>query len=248
MARSLERVWEEKLRRVEAIEQEYDRWRHEQRFAIGAGERAEILALGGEFPVVWQAEATTPADRKQIVRLVIKEVVLDQKRERGQVWMQINWQTGAVTEHRLRRRVSDYRHYAEVERLRQRVTELNGEQKMDAEIAAQLNAEGYVTAQGREFRGELVFLLRKKWAIPTVKINGKDENPLQWADGSYSVQGVAKVLEIAPITVFAWLRKGKLQGEQLAKGMPWKIKLTDEQVAGLKTQVRRVSRSKMEAL
>ena len=30
VARSLERAWEEKLRAVEAIEQEYDRWRREQ--------------------------------------------------------------------------------------------------------------------------------------------------------------------------------------------------------------------------
>lgn len=248
VARSLERVWEEKLRRVEAIEQEYQRWRHEQQFTFNAGERVEVLALGEEFPVVWQAATTTPADRKQIVRLVIKDVVLDQKRDRRQVWIKINWQTGAISEHWVRRRVSDYRNYAELEKLQQRVRELNREQKMDAEIAAQLNAEGYVTAQGREFKGNLIFLLRKKWEIPTVKINGKEENPLRWPDGTYSVQGVAEALKISPVTVFCWLRKGKLRGEQLTKGMPWKIKLTDEQVAELKAQVRRVSPSNMEAL
>ena len=35
VARSLERVWEDKLRAVEAIEQEYARWRSEEPVVIG---------------------------------------------------------------------------------------------------------------------------------------------------------------------------------------------------------------------
>jgi hypothetical protein len=46
VARSLERTWEEKLRAVEAIEQEYARWRSEEPLAIGAEDRAELQALG----------------------------------------------------------------------------------------------------------------------------------------------------------------------------------------------------------
>ncbi len=47
-----------------------------------------------------------------MLRLVMREVALDQKRERGLVWMQITWQTGATSEHRLQRRVQGYAHYA----------------------------------------------------------------------------------------------------------------------------------------
>jgi hypothetical protein len=39
------------------------------------------------------------ADRKQIARLIIKDVVLDQKRRQGFVWIRIIWQTGAASEH-----------------------------------------------------------------------------------------------------------------------------------------------------
>ena len=46
VARSLERVWEERLRRVDRVEQEYDAWRREQSVSISDNDRAEILALG----------------------------------------------------------------------------------------------------------------------------------------------------------------------------------------------------------
>jgi hypothetical protein len=92
------------------------------------------------------------------VRLVLKEVTLDQRRQRGQVWIWITWQTGVVSEHWLRRRVQDYRQYAERGPLEQRVRELNAAQKMDAEIAVVVNAEGFCSAQGQLFYGALVFL------------------------------------------------------------------------------------------
>jgi DNA invertase Pin-like site-specific DNA recombinase len=247
VARQLELQWEEKLRQAEEIEQAYRHWSSEQRVEVTESDRAEILALGEDLPRLWRAPTTTAADRKQIVRFIIKDVALDQKREQGQIVMRVNWQTGATSEHCFRRKVGDYEEYAELERLRQRIRELNAEQKMDAEIAAQLNAEGFVTALGKPFQSFMVHALRNKWKIPTVKINGNDYNPERWPDGAYSVHGAAKALEIAPCTVFLWLRNGKLKGKQLAKGMPWKIKLTDKQIAKLKAQIRRVSQSNKEA-
>jgi hypothetical protein len=88
------------------------------------------------------------------------------------VWLKIVWRTGATSEHRLQRRVHTYRDYIDLGRLRRRITELNSAGKMDKEIAAMLNQEGFVAARGCAFKGENVWLLRKRWNIPTVKING----------------------------------------------------------------------------
>src|SRR5271166_7096408 len=94
VARSLERVWEERLRRVDQVEQEYEAWRREQAVSVSDSDRREVLGLGEDLPRLWHAATTTPAERKQIVRLVINDVVLDQKRRRGYVWIKIVWQTG----------------------------------------------------------------------------------------------------------------------------------------------------------
>ena len=247
VARSLERVWEERLRRMDQIEQEYSVWRREQAVSISDGDRREILALGEDLPRLWHAATTRSADRKQIVRLVIKEVTLDQKRRRGYVWIKVVWQTGAVSEHWLQRGVQSYAQHADQDRLRQRIAELNGQQKMDGEIADILNEEAFRTAHGPPFSGNMVHLLRKRWNISTVKINGTAVNPPKWPDGSYSVQGAAAVIGITPQTIFDWLRKGWLTGKQLAKGMPWQISLSPEQATALRACARHTTRLTREA-
>ena len=245
MARSLERVWEDKLRQVEQIESEYESWRRQQPISLAAADRAQILALGEDLPKLWNAASAV--EKKQILRLVMKEVILDQRPASGQVWIRIVWQTGAVSEHQIRRNVTSYRNYADLATLQSRVCDLVAARKMDHEIATALNAEGRRSAHGRPFSGDEVHLLRKRWSLPTVKINGTEHNPLQWPDGTYSVQGAAAALSISLQTVFKWLQKGRLSGHQLAKGMPWQIALSSPQIAELRTQVRRTNRSKKEA-
>jgi hypothetical protein len=79
VARSLERPC------AEQIEQEYTSWRRERAVSISDCARQEILAVGEDPPRLWNATATASADRKQIARLVIREVTLDQKRRPGYV-------------------------------------------------------------------------------------------------------------------------------------------------------------------
>jgi hypothetical protein len=247
VARSLERAWEDKLRAVETIEQEYARWRSEEPVVIGEAERAALQRLGESFPKIWRADTTLAADRKRILRFIVHEVTLDQKRDRGQVWLKIGWKTGAISEHRLQRRVHTYRDYIDLDRLRQRITDLNAACKMDKEIATILNQEGFVAARGCKFKGENIWLLRKRWNIPTIKINGIGSNPVRWPDGSLSIQGVAIALGITTQTVFDYLARGLLRGHQLTKGQPWQIDLTDEQITHLRARVRHTKRSKKEA-
>ena len=249
VARSLERQWEEKLRAIEAVEKEYQAWRSTRLAPITEVDQATILALGSDLPAIWRAPTTTSADRKQMLRLLIRDVIVDGKRDHGQVWFQINWQTGAHEQFCYKRSVRSYEASADVEALEQRVRELNAASLIDAQIAAMLNAEGYETARlHRPFTGGTVWLLREKWGIATVKINGKEHNPAQWEDGSYSVEGAAARLGVFPGTIHHWLKVGKLTGYQLAKGMPWKVYLTEEDVTRLQEWLRRARRLRREAL
>jgi len=143
--------------------------------------------------------------------------------------------------------VQAYNQYAGLADLESRVRELNIEHKTDAEIAEVLNREGYMSARGTPFRGDLIHLLRQRWAIPTVKINGTQPNPTRWSDGSYSVQGMAVALGVTGQTVFKLLRRGCLKGRQLKKGMPWQIDVAENHIADLTSQIRRKTRSKMRA-
>jgi len=231
VARTLERQWEEKLREVEKVEQEYETWQRQHRLEMTDEDRRDILALGEDLPQVWYAPSTTLADRKQILRLVIQEVIVDREREKGKVWFQINWQTGASSEHWFVRRVLSYDDHAELEALEQRVRELIAEQKKDGEIAEVLNAEGFRTARYQPFKSVTVYALRKRWGLPAVRMNGF--YPMRWEDGSYSVPGAASVIGVSPGTIYNWINSGRIQGHRASKGLPWKIVLTEEQIAAL---------------
>jgi len=91
-----------------------------------------------------------------------------------------------------------------------------------------------------------VWLLRRRWGIPTVKINGTGANPDRWPDGSYSVQGAAAALGVTPQTVFDYLARGWLEGHQLTKGQPWQIELSDDHISTLRARIGRNRRSKKE--
>jgi DNA invertase Pin-like site-specific DNA recombinase len=242
VARSLERVWEDKLRQVEQIDAEYESWHRQQPISLAAADRGQILALGEELPKLWGAAGAV--ERKHILRLVIKEVILDQRPASGQVWMRVVWQTGAVSEHKVRRTVNNYRNYADIATLEARIRDLAATQKIDRDIAATLTAEGLLSAHGRPFSGGEVHILRKRWQIPTVKINGTTPNPPRWPDETYSVQGAAAALSVSTQTVFKWLQKGRLSGRQLTKGMPWQITLSTPQIAELRALARRTNSSK----
>jgi len=207
VARSLESIWESKLRDVEKVEQDYRRWKKEQATALSADDRARIAAFGIDLPGLW--ERIENSQRKAMLRLVIDKVILDQRRAKGMVWVRIVWQTGATTEHWLIRKTQSY---ADADVLELRIRELNGAGMMDAQIADTLNAEGLRNSLGGLLNHNTVHLLRRRWNVPTVKINGVEHNPLRWPNGSYSIHGAAHALRVTEQTVFKWLKRGKLHG------------------------------------
>jgi hypothetical protein len=239
VARNLERLWETKLRAVEEAEQEFQAWRRQHGSALTDEDRQQILALGEDLPKLWSAPTTTNADRKQIIRLIIKDVVLDQKRERGKLWFKINWQTGATTEHWIKRRTTSYREHADLEPLQARVRAMIAEGKPDNEIAAMLASEGYRTTKGGQINSVSVYRMRKCWGIRANRQYEDGRNPQKWEDETYSVQGAATVIGVKASAVHRWLRGGLLDARQSGKGGAWKIRLTEEQISCLREYAQR---------
>lgn len=245
VARTLESCWEETLRALDKAEQEHQTWLSQQQLAVTAEDQQQILALGQDLPAVWHAPSTTPEDRKHILRLIIKEVMVDQKQIPGKVCFRIHWQTGAVTEHIYMRRVRSYAEHADWEALQRRVRQLHSEQKMDDEIAVVLNKEGFLTTKLEPFNSNSVWLIRKHLDLPPVIPTSS--HPLRWEDGTYSVQGAAQELGVYPGTIYKWLATGCLEGHQQRKGTPWKIVLTSEKIESLQTYLLKARRSRSKA-
>jgi DNA invertase Pin-like site-specific DNA recombinase len=149
VARTLEQRWEEALCQQRQLEDEHDRFLREQPPQLRDDERARIKALSGDLPALWNAPATTAADRKEIVRLLVERVVVHVRRDSEYVDATIHWRGGCVTSHELVRPVLHYEQLRDYDRLMNRVTAWWREGNTAAQIAAKLNEEGFRTPKKR---------------------------------------------------------------------------------------------------
>src|SRR3954454_12739167 len=105
VARTLERRWEEALCSQRRLEEEYDRFRREQPAELSGDELARIAALSGDIPALWDAPATTAAERKEIIRLLVERVVVHVRKDSEYVDVGIHWRGGFESRHEVIRPV-----------------------------------------------------------------------------------------------------------------------------------------------
>ena len=175
---------------------------------------------------MWQAATTSHADRKQLLRLLIKDVTLT--RQQTTIHIGIRWQTEALTElliPRPSRRTSP----AVVERIRQLARH-----HTDDDIATILNQEGFTTGKKLSFTEKRVRWVRNTRHIPVGFSKRPDAYPTGIRpDGRYSTRAAAELLNVSLTTIAQWCKSGRLEAIQSQPNSPRWIKLTPEIIAQL---------------
>lgn len=151
VAGNLERDWEEKLRAGELLRQEYQERTRQVPIRITAEDRTRLLALAQDLPRLWNAKTTKSADRKKVVRILMRDVWLSQEDEPRRTRVRIHWQTGAVTEGELARPLPGPLRFKTPDGVVRRLVELFAQYQSWGEIADQLNREGLTTGRGNAF-------------------------------------------------------------------------------------------------
>lgn len=155
VAGELERRWNEKLERVAQLEQAHAKAEAEAQWELTSEERAAISTLSQDLPAIWAAPTTTNQDRKELLRRAIESVQLDGRNHAEQIEVQIRWRSGVVSRvmvKRYRRGADSLRTPADAV---DRIHEL-ARTSTYAQVAAQLNAEGWRPAFGRSFTSQTV--------------------------------------------------------------------------------------------
>lgn len=237
VARSLEQEWNAKLAEVERLERESTTAPPPAVRVLGPAERQQILALAHDLPAVWRAPTTTAAERKQLLRCLVKDVTLT--KEATTIHIGIRWQTEACTTLTIPRprRSADVRRTdpAVIERIRELAA-----QQTDRAIADRLNQEGRVSGMQGWFTATKVQWLRYAHGIGS----GCPDGPLacpagQRGDGRYSARAAAAQLNVSVATIAAWCAAGRVDGIQAVPHGPWWVRLTPEDITVLRKPVRR---------
>jgi DNA invertase Pin-like site-specific DNA recombinase len=237
VARSLERDWNEKLTEVEQLQREYATLPQPTALHLTPQERQRILALAQNVPAVWSATTTTPAERKQLLRYLIKDVTLS--RRETVIEVHIRWRTEALTDLIVPRakRVADARRTDP--QVIARVREL-APTHTASHIATLLNEEGFRAGLGGSFTASKVEWIRAAYGIPLDCPEGPGFCPSgQRGDGRYSALAAAELLNVNVSTIADWCNAGKLDSVRTGTHGPRWIRLTPEIIAELRKPAQR---------
>jgi DNA invertase Pin-like site-specific DNA recombinase len=94
VGRTLEQKWEEALRKLHGLEEEWRRFARATPRQLSDDEQRRITALSQDPPALWSAEQTTNADRKEIIRCLVDRVVVRVSERSERVDVTIHWHEG----------------------------------------------------------------------------------------------------------------------------------------------------------
>jgi DNA invertase Pin-like site-specific DNA recombinase len=168
VVRTLERNWEEALRTVRTLREEYDRFRISRPATLSPAERCSILALSTNLPQLWNSPSTTVADKRRVVQLLLDKAVVTASHSEL-VTVQLHWIGGTVTVHEVTRRIHHWKNLSNYEAIVAKVNQLVSRGATSSEIASQLNKKGYRTCRGTKFTADNVRQLRTRKKTSTDK-------------------------------------------------------------------------------
>ena len=222
VARGLETEWENRLRDLATAEMELRRREQQRPSAISPEQLQAIQRLGSDIRQVWSAPTTTDRDRKELLRTLLEEVVLNLKRAEGHAHLTLRWRGGAITT--LDVEVPKFRPMGprtdeDTISLLRRLAALYP----DEVIAGIFNRQGRQTATGERFTANQVGSLRRYRNIP------RFQPPAEAPSGELvSIRKAAQILGMNTSSIHRWLADGFMAGEQVTPGAPWQIRITDE--------------------
>lgn len=222
VARTLETEWNACLGKLAEAEAELTLREQRQPRTLTSDEREQLRHLGKDLTLVWSAPTTTDRDRKELLRTLVEEVILNVTPEERRARATVRWRGGAITEIEIpltRSWVPPVRTPEDtIELIRRLATH-----HPDATIAGILNRQGRRSATGESFTSNKVSSVRAHRKIPCFRPpSDPPEGPL------VTIARAAKILDVAPSTLHRWLNDGFIAGEQLTPGAPWCIRITDQ--------------------
>jgi DNA invertase Pin-like site-specific DNA recombinase len=222
VARGLETEWEKRRRNLAAAETELRRREQQRPNPIGPEQLKRIQMLGSDIRQVWTAPAITDRDRKELLRTLLEEVILNLKRAEGHAHLTLRWRGGAVTVLDVpvpRFKPMGPRTDEDTISLLRRLAALYP----DEVIAGIFNRQDRKTATGERFTANQVGSLRRYRNIP--RFQPSAEPP---TGELVSIRKAAQILGMNTSSIHRWLADGFIAGEQVTPGAPWQIRITDE--------------------
>ncbi len=216
VARTLERQWEEALAFEERLHGDYNRFLAAEPTRLAREERERIRRLAEDIPALWSAATTTDAERQAIVRQLVERVIVTVVGETEQVNVEIHWAGGQHTRTQIARPVARLEQLSYYPQLLERVVCLHQQGHKDVEIARSLNAEGWRPAKRRAtFNAPMVANLLARRGLSCGSARQQYTANLERDAEEWTLKELALELEMPPVTLHRWIRKGRVNARRV---------------------------------
>jgi hypothetical protein len=184
-----------------------------------------LQRAGADVRAVFHAPTTTWRQRKQLLRAIIKEVVVTVHAEGRRAEVSIVWEGGATVRFDLDLNKTG-KHFRTTDEDTFKLLRRLAERYDDQMIAAILSKQGRRTGTGLSFTKARVKSLRDSRGIEAFRpptVTPRDDN-----DQVVSITKAEQILGLSRVTLYRWIHDGFVDAEQLTPGSPWHIRITDE--------------------
>ncbi len=212
VARQLEKDWEAALAERARLGEEYDRFTASRPRTLTPAELSQIRALAADIPAIWHAPTTTDADRKQLIRHLVEQVRIALIGTSEKVDIQVVWAGGHRTTAQISRPVACLTQLSYYPQLAERARELADAGLALAQIAYQLNTEGFRPPKRcQAFTASAVSDLLRVVGIQRSHIPARAHRP-PLAQNEWWLRDLASHLGMSAITLDSWVRRGWATG------------------------------------
>ena len=202
VAAPLEADWNDKLRVLTEVRQEYEQQHEFDKIKIDKQCRKKILSLVKNFPKVWNDSGTTDQQRKRMARLIIEDVTME--RSGKDVDLRILLKGGATHKMKVQVPLSAAQTRKTNPEVIEEIDKLI-DHHTDKKIAENLNRRGIKPVDSEKFNAVKIGVLRRK-------NNLKSRYDRLREKGLLTVDEMAEALEVSAHTVKIWRRYGLLKG------------------------------------
>ena len=202
VADALEADWNERLRRLDDLQQSHQRQREVDQHLLADDARERIMRLTKNFPRVWEDPRTAPIERKRMVALLIEDVTLTKGQE---IAVHVRFRGGKTDSFTLPRPLPMSRIRKTTDEVVKILDQLL-ETSTDREAAVRLNELGHRNWRGQTFTAKKVSLVRRTYGI-------KSRYERLRARGLLTAEELASQLSVSITTIHQWGRQGILQRE-----------------------------------
>lgn len=236
VARTLERDWDVKLSEQQQLEREHSEMQARDKLVLTPTDRTRITELSRDVPQLWRAATTTMAQRKAMLRTLVREVCLtpvEGPESSRPTQVRVLWQTGAVSELVV---ASQTRGWHVSQAASEKIRALVATGTPVAQIAEALNDAHLRTPRGQPWTKSTVqahcYYHGVHWPH---RMLTSTPLPERRSDGAYSFRGVARRLHLSEATARYWIERGWLTSvEGGGRGHPRWFRLDATALARLK--------------